>query len=118
MDKTVPSYRMALEFEINNWKGFRKTLQSDEEKQAFDELMDMCRNNGMASQNACNPVIFEPMVMSILRGHQMKFRELEYKLNDVIWQEICAQENNPEVSDKPKRASSNVKLIRNLNCKW
>ena len=77
---------MALEFEINNWKGFRKTLQSDEEKQAFDELMDLCRNNGMASQNACNPVIFEPMVMSILLSHQKKLRKLEH---------------NQTVSDKP-----------------
>ena len=91
MGKTVPSYRMALEFEINNWKGFRKTLQSDEEKQAFDELMDMCRNNGMASQNACNPVIFEPMVMSILLSHQKKLRKLEHNLI---------------VSDKPTDESS------------
>lgn len=80
MGKTIPSYRMALEFEINNWKGFRKSLQSDGEKQAFDELMDMCRNNGMASQNACNPVIFEPMVMSILLSHQKKLRKLEHNL--------------------------------------
>jgi hypothetical protein len=80
MGKTVPSFRMALEFEIDNWKGFRKTLQSDEEKQAFDELIDMCRNNGMASQNACNPVIFEPMVMSILLSHQKKLRKLEHNL--------------------------------------
>jgi hypothetical protein len=91
MGKTVPSYRMALEFEINNWKGFRKSLQSDEEKQAFDELMDMCRNNGMASQNACNPVLFEPMVMSILLGHQKKLRKLEHNLT---------------VSDKPTYESS------------
>ena len=92
MGKTVPSYRMAMEFEINSWKGFRKSLQSDEEKQAFDELMDMCRNNGMASQNACNPVIFEPMVMSILLSHQMKLRKLEHNLT---------------VSDKPIDESSN-----------
>jgi hypothetical protein len=32
----------------------------------FDMLMDMCRNNAMASGNACNPIIFEPMVISIL----------------------------------------------------
>ena len=82
---------MALEFEINNWKGFRKSLQSDDEKQAFDELMDMCRNNGMASQNACNPVIFEPMVMSILLGHQKKLWKLEHNLT---------------VSDKPVDESS------------
>ena len=66
MGKTVPSYRMALEFEIEGWKSFRKALQSEEEREAFDTLMDMCRSNAMASGAACNPVIFEPMVMSIL----------------------------------------------------
>ena len=122
MGKTVPSYRMALEFEINNWKGFRKTLQSDEEKQAFDWLMDMCRSNGMASQNACNPVIFEPMVMSILLSQQKEFRELEYKLNDVIWQEICAQEthcakqpeNSPTQTINPFNKSEKPRGLKNI----
>ncbi len=81
MGKTVPTYRMALEFEIAQWKGFRKALRTEEERQAFDELMDMCRNNAMASGNACNPVIFEPMVMSILLFHQKRLRDLEKKLN-------------------------------------
>jgi hypothetical protein len=80
MGKTVPAYRMALEFEIKNWRGFRKSLQSDEEKQAFDELMDMCRTNAMAAGNACNPIIFESMVMSILLSHQKKLRKLEHNL--------------------------------------
>ena len=48
MGKTVPSYRMALEFEIGRWNRFRNSLSSDEEKQAFDALVDMCRNNAMA----------------------------------------------------------------------
>ncbi len=91
MGKTVPSYRMALEFEINTWRGFRKVLTSDEDREAFDVLMDMCRINAMAAGNACNPIVFEPMVFSILVGHQKKLRKLEHKLNDVIWQEICAQ---------------------------
>jgi hypothetical protein len=43
MGKTVPSYRMALEFEVERWKGFRKALQSGEDREAFEELMDMCR---------------------------------------------------------------------------
>ena len=88
MGKTVPTYRIALEFEIAQWKGFRKGLRTEEERQAFDELMDMCRNNAMASGNACNPVIFEPMAMSILLAQQKKLQELEYKLYDVIWQEL------------------------------
>ena len=74
MGKTVPSFRMALEFEIERWKGFRKALDSEEDREAFEELMDFCRNNAMASGAACNPIIFESMVMSIA-----KFRNLQRK---------------------------------------
>ena len=49
MGKTVPSFRMALEFEFERWKGFRKALTSEEDREAFEELMDMCRNNAMAA---------------------------------------------------------------------
>jgi hypothetical protein len=87
MGKTVPSYRMALEFEIERWKGFRIALQSEEEREAFDWLMDMCRNNAMASGNACNPKIFEPMVMSIILSQNKKMRELGYKMYEVLWQQ-------------------------------
>jgi hypothetical protein len=81
MGKTVPSYRMALEFEINKWKGFRKALLDDEEKQAFDEIMDIARINAMAAGNACKPVLFEPMVMSILLGQQKRIGKLEREFN-------------------------------------
>src|SRR3990172_3133912 len=100
MGKTVPSYRMALEFEIDGWKGFRKALQSDEEREAFDWLMDMCRNNAMASGAACNPVIFEPMVISIALAQTKKIYELEFKLNEVLWQRVCAEEREKETEKK------------------
>jgi hypothetical protein len=77
MGKTVPSYRMALEFEIDTWKSFREALPSDDDKQAFDDLMDFCRMNSMASQNACKPILFEPMVVSILLGQQKRIQKLE-----------------------------------------
>jgi hypothetical protein len=92
MGKTVPSYRMALEEEIDRWKGFRKALPSEDEREAFDELMDMCRNYASAGSCATNPIIFEPMVMSIMLAQQKKLRELEYKLNDVLWQKISTAE--------------------------
>jgi hypothetical protein len=91
MGKTVPTCRMALEFEIERWKGFKKALTDKEDQETFEELMDMCRTNAMASSNACDPIIFEPMTLSILLAQKKKLRELEYKLNEMIWQEICAQ---------------------------
>ncbi len=83
LGKTVPAYRKALELEIATWKGFRKALTSDEDSQAFEELMDLCRLLAMESSNATNPIIFEPMVMSILLGHQKRLRDLESKLGSL-----------------------------------
>jgi len=100
LGKTVPSYRMALELEVETWKTFRKTLQSEEDLEAFDQLVDICRNNAMASGNACNPVIFQPMVMSILLAHQRKLQNLEYKTNEILWQRVYLETKAEALSKK------------------
>ncbi len=86
MGKTVPSYRMALEDEIYRWKNFRNALPNEEERAAFDDLADMCRNLASASSCACNPVIFEPMAMSIMLAQRKKVLKLENKLNELLRQ--------------------------------
>jgi hypothetical protein len=48
MGKTVESYRMALEGEIIRWNGFARALRKDD-REAFEEMMDMFRNNAMAA---------------------------------------------------------------------
>ena len=73
-------YRWVLEDEIASWRGFRKALPSDEDREAFDELMDFCRFFAPESSNATKPIIFEPMVISILLGQQRRIRELGQKL--------------------------------------
>jgi len=80
MGKTVESYRMALENEIRRWDGFAKALRS-EDRTAFEELMDACRVSASAGSNATQPVIFEPMIMSILLFQQKKLSKLEKELN-------------------------------------
>jgi hypothetical protein len=84
MGKTVPAYRWVLEEEINNWKGFRNALVSDDNKAAFDELMDMCRSFASAGGCAVNPIVFEPMAMSIMLAQQMRIRELESKVQALM----------------------------------
>ncbi len=84
MGKTVESFRIALEEEIGRWSGFAKALRKPD-REAFDELMDACRSYAAESSNATNPIPFEPMVMSILLAQQTRIRQLEYKLNDLLW---------------------------------
>ncbi len=93
---------MALEFEIDQWKGFRKALQSDESREAFEELMDACRNNTMASGTACMPTVFGPMVMSILLAHQKRLYEIEYTFNELIWRRTSAQSQSQQKTNQMK----------------
>ena len=73
---------MALEDEIRRWNGFAKALRLTD-KQAFDELMDACRNLASAGSNSTQPVIFEPMIMSILLFQHEKILKLEKELSAV-----------------------------------
>ena len=82
MGKTVESYRMALEDEIRRWNGFAKALRS-EDKEAFEELMDACRSFASAGSNATQPILFEPMIMSILLFQQKKLHKLEKELDAI-----------------------------------
>jgi hypothetical protein len=79
MGKTVESYRLALDAEIQTWNGFAKTLRTDD-REAFEQMTDACRNHASAGSNATRPEVFEPMVMSILLEQQKKLIRLEKEL--------------------------------------
>jgi hypothetical protein len=53
-------------------------------------MMDACRNHAMAGSSACNPVLFEPMVMSIILDQAVKMRNMEERFYDLIWRDVCA----------------------------
>jgi len=80
--KTVESYRMALEDEIHRWNGFAKALRT-EDREAFEALMDACRSYASAGSNATQPILFEPMIMSILLNQQKKLHRLERAIDAI-----------------------------------
>jgi len=82
MGKTVDSYRMALDIEIQRWNGFARALRNDD-RESFEQIMDVCRNYASAGSNATRPVMFEPMAMSILLYQQKRLNKLEKELNAV-----------------------------------
>jgi hypothetical protein len=91
MGKTVESYRMAIEDEIRRWNGFAKALRR-EDREAFDILMDACRSYASAAGNATNPILFEPMVMSILVSQQISLQKLKKEVDDLKQKQPCASE--------------------------
>jgi hypothetical protein len=73
---------MALEDEIRRWNGFAKALRT-EDREAFEALMDACRSFASAGSNATQPILFEPMIMSILLYQQKKLHRLEKALDAI-----------------------------------
>lgn len=82
MGKTVESYRIAVETEIQRWNGFARALRS-EDRAAFEAVMDACRSYASAGSNAVQPILFEPMVISILVSQQKTIMRLEKALDAV-----------------------------------
>ena len=79
MGRTIPSYRMILEKEIERWNGFVRALRADD-RAAFEELMNTCRRYASAAGAATRPIITEAMFMSILLSHQKMLREIKEAL--------------------------------------
>ena len=82
MGKTVESYRLALDLEFQKWKGFANALRSDDHE-AFEQMMDACRNHASAGSNATRPTLFEPMAMSMLLFQQKKLIRLEKEIDAI-----------------------------------
>jgi hypothetical protein len=102
--RTVEWYRIAMEEEIHRWDGFARALRKDD-KEVFDELMGMCRSFSVASSNATNPIILEPMIMSILLAQQERIRTLEKKLN-AIKSEATSSSASPEIKEENPQAKT------------
>lgn len=80
MGRTVPSYRQALEHEIEKWKGFRKALRA-KDAEAFDKMMNACRMSASAGSMATRPVLLEAMFMSILLHQEKILMEIRERLD-------------------------------------
>jgi hypothetical protein len=82
MGRTVISYRQAIEKEIEKWKGFRKGLRA-KDAEAFDLMMNACRNYASAGSMATRPVILEAMLMSILLQQQKAIMEIKERIGKI-----------------------------------
>ena len=80
MGRTIPSYRQALEAEIERWKGFKKGLRN-KDAEAFNRMMNACRMFASAGSMATRPVLLETMLMSILLHQENTLIEIREKLD-------------------------------------
>ena len=76
MGWTVPSYRLASEWEKRKWKPFRERLEKSDKK-IFDEMMSITRMYNVAGVSSCKPVLLNPILMSIIFQQYKQLNELE-----------------------------------------
>jgi hypothetical protein len=68
MGRTIPSFRIALAIEKEEWKPFRNALSKSDRKR-FDELWELPKFYISACSNSVQYVRLHPILMSILLYH-------------------------------------------------
>lgn len=82
MGRTVPSFRMALEAEIQSWNDFRRSLGKGNRK-TLDALSAQARSNCMVAGNAVRPVVFEGMFIAIAFSHEKRLANLARAIEEL-----------------------------------
>jgi hypothetical protein len=68
MGRTIPSFRIALTIEKEEWKRFRNALDKSDRKK-FDEMFELPKFYISACSNSVQYVRLHPILMSILLYH-------------------------------------------------
>jgi len=79
MGRTVPSFRPALEQEIETWKDFKRALRPEEQK-LFDKLMNYARIHADAGSMSARPMLSEVLFISFALEQERKINHLERKI--------------------------------------
>jgi len=76
MGRTVPTFTMVLQQEMEGWSKFRRGLRK-EDQDALDELFRAARLQLASSAYAARPIPFESIVMAMLVAQQRRIAALE-----------------------------------------
>ena len=78
--RTVPSFRPALEHEIESWKDFKRALRPEDQK-VFDKLMNFARIHADAGSMSTRPMLSEILFISFAIEQEKRISRLEQELS-------------------------------------
>jgi hypothetical protein len=96
MGRTVPSFRIVIAEEKQEWKPFRNALDKSERKE-FDEMWDIPRLYTSACSNSVQLVPLHPIIISILFHH---YKELKECIAEIDHIEQARVNNNSSTKNK------------------
>ena len=79
MGRTIPSFRIALAMEKEDWKPFRNALDKSDRKE-FDDIWELPKFYISSCSNSVQYVRLHPILMSILLYH---YKELTKCISEV-----------------------------------
>src|SRR5215213_7990059 len=82
MGLTIPSFRIALAMEKEDWKPFRNALDKSDRKE-FNEMFDIPRLYISACSNSVQLVPLHLIVISMLFHHYKELMELKAQVEQV-----------------------------------
>lgn len=80
--RTVPSFRPALEHEIESWKDYKRALRPEDQR-IFDKLMNFARIHADAGSLSARPMLSEILFMSFAIEQEKKIGLLEKKIIEI-----------------------------------
>lgn len=76
MGRTVPTFTMVIQQELDSWSKFRRGLRR-EDQEALDDLFRAARLQLAGSAYAVRPIPFESIAMSMLLAQHRMIQRLE-----------------------------------------
>jgi hypothetical protein len=81
--RTISTFRLALEGEIEGWKHFRESLKSAESRELLDRMFAQARSNCMGVGNAVRPVVFQGLFMAIAFSHEKRIAQVRGEMEKI-----------------------------------
>ena len=78
----MPSFRPALEHEIESWKDYKRALRPEDQK-TFNKLMNFARIHADAGSMSARPMLSEILFMSIVLEQENKIELLEKRIQEL-----------------------------------
>ena len=78
----MPSFRPALEHEIESWKDYKRALRPEDQK-TFNKLMNFARIHADAGSMSARPMLSELLFMSIVLEQENKIELLEKRIQEL-----------------------------------
>lgn len=75
MGRTLPTFSIYLDHEMEAWRPFRRALRK-EDQEVFDRLFTLAKRHMAEAACAARPVPFDTLVLTILLEQQKQIEEL------------------------------------------